>query len=121
MFSKSVCRVARSTPSLPAPSTAVARSTTASSPSTFAKGSGYYQRRYSSSKPSCPPGGSGKSEADTTTPPGESPRRTGNSTRLPRRKAKEAAEEIALKARDAAFARLPAVPPTSHMSELGAH
>jgi len=117
MFCKSISRVARSTTSLPVSSASAARTSAGSAQAASCKASALYQRRHSSSKPSCPPGGSGKSESDAAT---ENPtRRSTNSTRLPRRKAKEAAEEIALKARDAAFARLPAVPPTSHMSELG--
>lgn len=98
-----------------------------------------HQRRNSSSKASHPPGASRGSEAATGPNTAPCSDQTENSqdpeagkgkekekkpaTRLSRRKAKDtgAAERASLKARDEAFANLPAVPPTTHLHPGGMH
>jgi len=75
-------------------------------------------RRHSSSKASCPPGGSSGSEraADTIEKPVEEKRLTG---RVSRRRSKDNAATLAAKASDQAFANLPHVPMTDNLAPMG--
>jgi len=90
--------------------------TTSTSLSVSAAGS--RSRRHSSSKASCPPGGSSGSEraADTIEKPVEEKRLTG---RVSRRRSKGDAATLAAKATDEAFANLPHVPMTDNLAPMG--
>ena len=87
------------------------------------------QRRLSSSKASCPPGGAGRpgSEGATGNTQGNSPGERQEQAAVPERKpagkrrsSKYAEAQLAsMKAQHEAFSNVPAVPPTSHLHEHG--
>ncbi|KAB8346051.1 hypothetical protein FH972_023103 [Carpinus fangiana] len=125
MFSQSLSRAARSAPPLLHPPGAAATVPRPCSNHGIAavSRSTSHARRHSSSKPSAPPGGGHRSAeapaggSDAARNPADNERRP--ASRLARRKSKDSAEQIAAKARDEAFANVPAVPFTHHLKEDG--